>query len=189
MNKPETQISACPSDDISSYIDGELDIERELQLDAHFANCEVCSGELNRQKQFLCCLESSLKNESDLVLPANFTKRIVVNAETKVSGVRRPAEFFNSIFVCVAILLFVLFASGPEAEKLLKGGYIFLDQAVAIGDVFVHFVYDLFLGVAIIIRTFATQVPLDLLTAVLISIILAFPTIFLSRRVLRVGRA
>ena len=189
MSNLRSQNNVCPSEEISSYIDGELNFEQEMELDAHFANCVICTDELNRQKQFLCGLESGLKNETDLILPANFAKRIVANAEANVSGVRRPAEFFNAIFVCVAILLFVLFASGAEAGNVLKGGYLFVDQIMAVGGVFGHFVYDLSLGVAIVIRSFATQFRADVVITVLLSVVLAAPTIFLSRRVLRVGRA
>ena len=117
MSNLSSQNNVCPSEDISSYIDGELSFEQEMKLEIHFENCTICLGELNRQKQFLCGLESGLKNESDLILPANFAKRIVANAEANVSGIRRPAEFFNAVFVCVAILLFVLFASGANAGK------------------------------------------------------------------------
>ena len=60
---------------------------------------------------------------------------------------------------------------------------------MAVGGVFGHFVYDLSLGVAIVLRSFATQFRADVVLTVLLSIVLAAPTIFLSRRVLRVGRA
>ena len=175
----------CPSADISSYIDGELDRERESELDAHLLCCSVCSVELNRQKQFLCCLDVSLKGEGEIVLPPNFAKRIVVNAESNVSGLRRPAEFFNAVFICTAILLFILFASGPETLRINN----VIDQFIAVGSFCAHLFYDLFLGVAVVIRGFATQFRVDVVMMIVASIVLSAPTIVLSRRVLRVGRA
>jgi len=106
-----------------------------------------------------------------------------------VSGLRRPSEFFNSIFICIAILLFILFASGADAGKVLSGGYLVVEQALAVGGVFGHLIYDLFLGVAIVIRAFATQFRADVLITIFLSCVLAAPTIFVSRRVLRVRRA
>ena len=62
----------CPSNEIAAYIDGELSLSHELELDAHFAHCQVCSNELNQQKLFLRQLDASLKHESELELPENF---------------------------------------------------------------------------------------------------------------------
>jgi hypothetical protein len=182
-NMPSTDL--CPSTDISSYIDGELDLRREAELDAHLSACTACKAEMTRQKQFLRCLDLSLKGEGDIELPADFTKRIIVGAESNVSGLRRPAEFFNAVFICVGILLFVLFASGPEAVGLTN----IVDQTIAVGGIFVHLFYDLFLGIAVIIRGFATHIRLDVVMMIVLSIVLSSLTIFLSRRVLRVGRA
>ena len=192
MEENVTQIdrsNACPSPDIAAYIDGELDAEREIRLDAHFYQCAVCTAELNSQKQFLLCLDAGLKDKKELELPASFAKRVAVNAEANVSGLRRPSEFFNSIFICIAILLFILFASGADAGKVLSGGYLVVEQALAVGGVFGHLIYDLFLGVAIVIRGFATQFRADVLITILLLCVLAAPTILLSRRVLRVRRA
>ena len=180
---------SCPSPDIAAYIDGELDAERERCLDAHLYECAVCSAELNSQKQFLLCLDAGLKEQRELELPASFARRVAVNAEANVSGLRRPSEFFNSIFICIVILLFILFASGADADKVLSGSYLAFDQLLAVGGVFGHLIYDLFLGVAIVIRAFATQFRPDVLITILLSSILAAPTIFLSRKVLRVRRA
>src|SRR5438445_5520441 len=110
----QTQIRVfeCPTDEIAAYIDGEMDAAREFELETHLAACEICSLELNQQKQFLASLNSSLKHEGDLELPANFTKLIVANAESTVSGLRRPRERFNAMFICAGLFLFALFALG-----------------------------------------------------------------------------
>jgi hypothetical protein len=179
----------CPSEDIAFYIDGELDLARELELDAHFSTCAVCTRELNQQKQFLCGLESSLKYEGEPELPANFTKLIVTNAESHVSGLRRPAERFNAIFICVAFVLFFLFAMGSEAGKMLAGFYLVLDQIVAVGGFFGHLVYSVFLGITIVSRTFAAQFRLDVLIALVFALLFAASTLFVSRKVLRIRRA
>jgi len=85
--------------------------------------------------------------------------------------------------------LFILFASGADADKVLSGSYLLFDQLLAVGGVFGQLIYDLFLGVAIVIRAFATQFRADVLITILLSGILAAPTIFLTRKVLRVRRA
>src|SRR5688572_23637914 len=152
MLKNELTIE-CPTDDIAAYIDGELDLARELELDGHFAKCVPCTRELNQQKQFLCGLNSGLQRERELELPANFTKRVVANAESTVSGLRRPRERFNAIFICSALLLFVLFALGADAARVFDGVSLIFEKVAIVGGFFGHAIYALFVGVAIILRS------------------------------------
>ncbi len=179
----------CPSDEIAAYIDGELTLKRELELDAHFVECSVCADELNQQKQFLCQLDASLKQASDLDLPADFAKTIVANAESTVSGLRRPREQFNAVFICAGLLLFVLFASGTDAESLLGGVSVLFDQIVAVGSFFGHLIYSVFIGVSIVLRSLASQVRFDMAAIVVLTAMSAAALMFISRRVLRVRRA
>lgn len=179
----------CPSDEIASYIDGELKLERELELDAHFAECAVCSEELNQQKQFLCELDSSLKHDNQVDLPANFTKTVVANAESAVSGLRRPRERFNAIFICAALFLFILFALGADADRLLSSVGVVFEQVIAVGGFFGHLFYSIFIGVAIILRSFAAQVRFDLATMAAVTATLVLSLMFVSRRLLRMRRA
>ncbi|MFN0280200.1 MAG: hypothetical protein ACKVRN_16605 [Pyrinomonadaceae bacterium] len=179
----------CPSDEIASYIDGELDQKRELGLEIHFSECAVCADELNQQKQFLCELDSSLKQGSDLDLPADFAKTIVANAESTVSGLRRPREQFNALFICAGLALFVLFALGTDAARFLGGVSILFDQVLAVGSFFGHLIYSVFIGVSIIVRSLANQVRFDLAIAVVLTAVCAAPLMFISRRFLRLRRA
>jgi hypothetical protein len=178
----------CPTDEISAYIDGELDLVREVEMDAHFAVCQACTLELNRQKQFLCGLNASLNQEKDIELPAGFTKSIVANAESTVTGVRRPRELYNAMFICVGLLLFVLFAMGPEASRLFDGLARVVDQLTAVGGVFGRLIYSVFLGVAIVVRSIAGQVPGDIGPAVMLLVVLAAVFMYLSRKALRLRR-
>src|SRR5437870_10821241 len=110
--KPQ-DTNECPSTDIAAYLDGELSPQTELELEAHVSNCEVCLRELNQQKTFVTALSSSLI--SDLEIPDDFTKRIVTNAESTVSGLRRRSEWLNAVFVCCGLFFFVLFSLGASA--------------------------------------------------------------------------
>lgn len=179
----------CPSDEIAAYIDGELTPKRELEFDAHFLECAVCADELNQQKQFLCQLDSSLKQGADLDLPADFAKTIVANAESTVSGLRRPREQFNALFICAGLMLFVLFASGTDASTVFNGVSILFDQIVAVGSFFGHLIYSVFIGVSIILRSLASQVRVDLAAMVFLTAISVVSLMFISRRVLRLRRA
>ncbi len=179
----------CPTDEIASYIDGELDAAREREVDAHFAECAACSDELNLQKQFLRNLESSLKQEGDVVLPADFTRKVVANAESTVSGLRRPRERFNAIFICAGLMFFILFALGTDAGRVLGGAGAVVDQIATVGSFFGHFIYSFFLGVMIVVRTCATQIRPDALAAVVIAVLMVISIGFVSQRLLRMRRA
>ena len=179
----------CPANEIAAYIDGELDVKHERELDAHFAQCSICTDELNLQKQFLCHLDSILKHGSDLTLPADFTKTVVANAESTVAGLRRPKERFNAVFICAGLALFVLFASGADAARFAEGVTAIFDQGAAVGSFFGHLVYSFFIGVLIVVRALASQVRFDLAAALVLTVLALLPLTLVSRKVLRMRRA
>jgi hypothetical protein len=145
----------CPTDEIAAYIDGELSAARELELDLHFAACSPCQRSLNEQKQFLCRLESSLKQDRDLELPPDFAKVVVVNAESTVSGLRRPRERFNALFICVALGLFGLFALGADTRVIRA----VIDQVGIVGAFFGRIIYSVSVGIVVILRSIAAPLP------------------------------
>lgn len=181
--RPENRSVECPSNEIASYIDGEFDAARELELEAHFSECRICSEELNQQKQFLCALNSSLGNEKELELPSDFAKLIVTNAESTVSGLRRPRERFNALFICTALFLFVLFALGAEAGNLFGGFSGVIDQVSAVGNFFGHLIYTIAIGTMIVLRSIGAQFLFGPASSILI--FAAFlATLFVFSRVL-----
>lgn len=171
---------ACAVDDIAAYIDGELEASREMQLEMHFVACSRCTAELNDQKQFLQSLDASLRDESEVQLPPDFTRHVVARAESSVSGVRRPAEFFNAVFICVAMALFVLFAAGADAGRIFS----FAEPVAAVAAFFGHLVYSFFVGVAIIVRATASQLDGGASTAVLLSLAIGAFSLYVSRKAL-----
>ncbi|MEQ1921316.1 MAG: zf-HC2 domain-containing protein [Pyrinomonadaceae bacterium] len=181
----QTQKLPCPTDEIAAYVDGELDAALEMQMDLHLASCKDCSVELNHQKEFLRNLDLSLGYERELDLPKDFAKQVVANAESTVSGLRRPRERFNALFICAGLALFVLFAMGTEAGTLLDKAAEGLAQTAAIGGIFGHVVYSLFIGLAIVVRSIAGQAQIGVLAVGAMAMIFAAFTLYISRRVLR----
>ena len=182
MINESISIVECPSHEIAAYLDGELSPTEELLLETHMMVCAVCTDAFNSQKMLLNDLEHSLRNEQGLELPENFTKMVVANAESRVSGVRRSNELFNTIFVCAALLVFALFAMGPSGRAMI-------DQVYAVASFFGHLVYSFVLGLTIIVRNIASQFPSDRLLTTAV-VLLTFGTLMLaSRKWLRLGRA
>ncbi len=181
----QTQKLPCPTDEIAAYVDGELGAALEMQMDLHFASCKACSVELNHQKEFLLNLDASLGSEREIELPANFAKQVVANAESTVSGLRRPSERLNALFICAALALFVLFAMGAEAGTILDKAADAIAQTAAIGGIFGHMVYSLFIGLAIVVRSIAGQAQIGVLAVGAMAMIFAAFALFISQRVLR----
>jgi anti-sigma factor RsiW len=180
----------CPSPEISAYLDGELAPHEEIELEIHMASCGVCKGELNMQKNLLHALTSSLETTREFELPKNFTKTIVANAESNVSGLRRPKERLNAIFICSALFLFALFALGSDAEKTFAAISSVVEKVSAVAGSILHFFYDISLGTAVITRSLSSTFVLNspvLLFAVFG--LFAFSLFVFSRLVLRSQRA
>ena len=144
--------------DIAAYIDGELLPREELELEMHLAICKLCAGELNEQKTLLQALDFALENERGIELPANFTRVVVANAESKVSGLRHPQERFKALFVCAALFLLVLFGLGGETKTVFETFARFADQFLAVGGFVWNSIYDVAVGTAVILRSLSHQV-------------------------------
>ena len=154
MNLPvETIESQCPRSAIAAYVDGELAAPDELALELHFAGCSICAEELNQQKKFLRALDFALEAEHEIELPADFTKTIVANAESRVSGLRRRNERLTALFICVVLFLLVIAGLGHETETVLASTGKIFDRFVAVGGFFTHLTYELALGATIVLRS------------------------------------
>lgn len=175
----------CPFEDVAAYIDGELDAQREAEIEAHFSVCDECSFELNLQKRFLCNVSSGLRHDGVIDLPHDFARKIAVNAESAVSGLRRPRERFNAMFICAGLALFALFALGPDAGKLVNVAYGLFEQVSAVGAFVGQLVYSFFLGVTIVLRAFALRAGFEALTAIALAFFFVAVALRFRRQVLR----
>ncbi len=167
MQSVESKIwEACPSPEISAYIDGELSPGDELELERHVGGCRVCADDLNLQKGFLNALDFSLEDEKQIQLPDNFARAVMANAESRVSGLRQPHERRNAAYVCIALVMFSLFALGSNAEKTFAAAAAMVEKALAVAASVWHFVYNIGLGAAIVFRSLASAFVFDSAAAV-----------------------
>lgn len=106
----------------------------------------------------LLALDFALESEKEIELPENFTKVVVANAESKVSGLRRPQERFNALLVCAVLFLLMILGLGAEIKTVFGSLEKFADQFLAVGGFFWNFIYDAAIGTAIILRSLNSQV-------------------------------
>ncbi|MEP7213287.1 MAG: zf-HC2 domain-containing protein [Acidobacteriota bacterium] len=148
---------ACPTGEISAYIDGELSPAEEMSLEMHLVGCPACVRDLNAQKHFLRALDISLEHTDEIELPTNFTKTVVTTAESRVSGLRRGSELRNALLICSALLLIAIFAVGKDLPLVLSAFGVVADKVFATAAFAGHFVFDIAIGVSVIFRSLASQ--------------------------------
>lgn len=179
--KPTQNICECPSNEIASYLDGELSPERELELEFHMAGCGICAEELNDQKALLCVLGSGFAGDDEVELPENFAKIVATRAESSVSGLRGRSEQFNALLVCGALFAMLLFALGTDSTMMFAGAAAIADKIGAVIGLAVHFTYDLLLGLIVILRTLSAHVISEPAMSVLVPILFAISAVAVMR--------
>ena len=189
MDRVETHNKVdCPSPDLSAYIDGELSPNDELKLEMHIAGCRTCADDLNLQKSFLNALDSSLEEEAQIQLPEDFTKTVVANAESRVSGLRRPHERRHAALICVGLIVFSIVALGGKAEGALIAATAVVEKLIAVVVSVAHVVYDLALGLSIVLRYLATNFLLESGGPALAFLAVFVLSLYLFSRLLRFRR-
>lgn len=189
MNFQDLQnLNECPRAEIAAYIDGELTPREELELELHLASCKNCLTELNEQKKLLHALDFALE-ENEIELPENFTKVVVANAESRVSGLRRPKERFNALFICATLSLLVFAGFGSEAQSVLASSGVVVEQFLAVGGFIFHLAYDVAVGATVILRSLCFRfVFSSAVSLALVTIVFGFLTLVFSRLLFRYKR-
>ena len=169
------QAASCPSPEISAYIDGELSAKAEALFESHIADCPTCARDLNDQKQFVNVLNVSLATAPEV--PADFTKRIITNAESGVSGLRKRKERMNAMFVVAALFFFALFALGASAPGAFAAAFDFAGRSFAVITFLSHFVFDIATGLIIVLRAVVAQ-PAISISAVSVGVLIVAAVTF-----------
>src|SRR5262249_17533794 len=145
--------------------------------------------ELNLQKRFLIALDHALESEEQVDLPANFTRVVVANAESRVSGLRRRSERFGAFFVCFGLFLVIIFAVGASGSNTaIDGVFVIFEKVAAVAGFVARTAYDIALGAIVILRSLASRFVIDSSidivfpgTAVVFSFIVSRLTSLISR--------
>lgn len=189
MNLEELQnFSECPRPEIAAYVDGELTPREEFELEMHFAACASCAEELNEQKKLLRALDFVLE-EPEIELPKDFTKVVVANAESRVSGLRGQNERYNALFVCSALSILVFAFFGSEAQSVLASSRVVVEQLFALGGFLAHLSYDIAVGATVVVRSLCFRFVFNsAISLVLVTIVFGFSALIFSRLMLRYKR-
>ena len=157
QNQTEKIEESCPRTEIAAYIDGELSPSAEMDLEKHFAVCKNCETEFNEQKKLLCALDFAFDEKTDFELPENFTKSVVIKAESNVSGLRRREERFRALYFCAILFLLVILGLGNETETVFSTFKILFEQILAVGSFAVHLIINIAVALSAILRIIGGQ--------------------------------
>ena len=184
----ENMGKACRISEIADYLDGELSPTAETEIEIHLIGCNICREELNFQKQFLGALDSELEDLPEI--PENFTKTVVVKAESNVQGLRGKDERFRAVFICAGLFLLVILGLGSEMTTVFSAFGSFVNQVLAVGGFIVHFLLDLMVGLTVIIKFISHQFsPESFFALVFFAAIVIFGLLFISRSKLVFSRS
>lgn len=109
----------CATENIAAYVDGDLEPDLHVALEAHLKECARCSSELQTQKLFMCELDSMLAIPLNLEVPENFAREVAVRAESDMSGVRDRAEHARALRVCIILGLAAFALLGFTSSKAM----------------------------------------------------------------------
>lgn len=145
----------CPVDELSPYLDGELSAADNVRIEEHLAKCAACRAELNFQKSLLNHLTSELAADRGFDLPEDFSRRVVAAAESRVSGLRSPAELRSAALILLAFGGFAAFFLTSFNIRGELPGIAIAEKLVGAAILVFHFVYDLSIAFAAFTRAFS----------------------------------
>jgi Putative zinc-finger len=191
LNQTLTTEETCLRTEVSAFLDGELSVRDEQNFELHLSVCEKCADELRSQKQMLCALNSAFDSpQNSFELPKNFTKTVVIKAESSVSGLRKPEERSRAFILCLILFAFVIFALGESLGKVVSVWQTITEQVIAVVGFTVDLLVDVFTGLAVILRALSQKFVFDSqVTTVVFFGLFAIVFIAFSRILIRYHRA
>ncbi len=147
--------SACKSEEIAAFLDGELNQAACTQFEQHVRLCSSCAEQLREQKRLLCALDFALGNESALPMPpANFARVVAAHAQSDMSGMRAPSEHKRALWLCamLAAASALLIGAAALSESVVTPLRAITKPAAMIIGFFWHTIYNAVAGVVVISR-------------------------------------
>ncbi len=162
LNQTLTTEEICLRTEVSAFLDGELSVREEQEFELHLSTCKKCADELLSQKQMLCALNLAFDSpQNSFELPKNFTKTVVIKAESSVSGLRKPEERSRAFILCLILFAFVIFALGESLGKVVSVWQTITEQIIVVVGFTVDLLVDIFTGLAVILRALSQKFVFD----------------------------
>ena len=173
----------CKLEQISAYLDDELEGLALAEFEAHLSDCSRCKAEITEQQLLLGTLNSLFNHKSELTLPGNFARVVAVNAESDMSGMRNSIEHRKALRLCGVLALACLALLGVAARTYVVNLVKAVGRPISIIlDLAWTTVYDAATGVVVISRVISKGfVPETYFAGLLGFLLLALAVLLLSR--------
>ena len=152
MAPPNT--SVCSAEEITAYLDSELDAVSLVRLEEHCATCASCQAELETQRRLLRELDFALADEASVEMPKNFAQIVAARAQADLSGMRDRRERRRAFRLCVvlAAVAVALLGGAAVSETVLAPLRAIWRGGTALVSFLGHALYDAGAGLAVISR-------------------------------------
>lgn len=157
INQIAEKIDNCPREDMLLYLDRELSAADELIFEKHLTECSVCHRELNSQKKMFLALNLAFDEKTEIELPKDFAKVVAANAESNVKGLRSRKERSSALFIILGLVLLTLIGLSIENERLFGVISGFGKQIITILSFILRLIFDLTVGLAVVLRSLSQQ--------------------------------
>ena len=147
--------SACKSEEIAAFLDGELDAAARTEFEQHIKECASCREQLREQRRLLCTLDFALGNDRALpALPGNFASIVAAHAQSDMSGVRAPSEHKCALWLCLmlAAASALLIGAAALSESVITPLRAITKPLAMMIGFFWHTIYNAGTGVVVISR-------------------------------------
>ena len=169
------------AEQIAAYLDGELDEFASALFEQHLLECQLCHGELNAQRLFMCELDATLTLAPDLPVPSNFAQIVAARAESDMRGVRDGREHKRAIRFCLILALTSFALLGAAASKaVFFSGRTVANQILGIFGLLWTTLYDAAVGLIVVSRVISGGLIPESPFAGLAALLLALGVVLLS---------
>ena len=162
--------SSCSKSALLEFLEGDLSTDAEQKVAAHIRTCPACQNEVKQHQNLLIELDNSFDDLPKI--PDDFSKILLVNVKSQVSGVRMPNERRLAMLICGGLLVTVLLAVAAGSLNPLSGSTIIFEKTVSVTYFIFGLLLDLILGVGIVGRAISSsfgESPLIILAAIVVA--------------------
>jgi anti-sigma factor RsiW len=184
MATPNT--SFCSAEEITAYLDGELDAVSRARLEEHCATCASCQAELETQRRLLRELDFALADEASVEMPVNFAQVVAARAQADLSGMRDRRERRRAFRLCVvlAAVAVALLGGAAVSETVLAPLRAIWRVGTALVSFLGHALYDAGAGLAVISRGIGGHLVFESRLVSVIVLLLFVLALFMLRRLI-----
>jgi anti-sigma factor RsiW len=146
--------TACRSQEVAAYLDGELSRVALLAFEEHLKECRSCSEKLEEQRLVLRTLDMAFGEEKSLKLPVDFARVVTAHAQTDMSGVREKRERGRALQLSVALALFsfALLGSAALTDSVFEPVRAFGRMGAAFVAILWRAIYDAGASLVVVVR-------------------------------------